>query len=163
MDEIKKRIAELNQELLNLRRDFHRHPELGFEEHRTAGVVENYLKSIFDPDSQTDFISRENGHLLFRLLELKKLKKYDILNLAKATLKEFSEFEEKTFHYFEEVASENAGACPSCSTALYGNTKSRVFHRASCKSFNSITCTSLFNSHSEAVNAGFKPCRICKP
>jgi amidohydrolase len=46
MDKIKQRIAELNKELLNLRRDFHKHPELGFEEHRTAGVVENYLKNL---------------------------------------------------------------------------------------------------------------------
>ena len=46
MDKIKKRIAELNEELLNLRRDFHQHPELGFEEHRTAGIVENYLKNL---------------------------------------------------------------------------------------------------------------------
>ena len=46
MDKIKKRISELNKELLDLRRDFHRHPELGFEEHRTAGVVEGYLKSL---------------------------------------------------------------------------------------------------------------------
>ena len=46
MDKIKKRIAELNGELLELRRDFHRHPELGFEEHRTAEVVENYLESL---------------------------------------------------------------------------------------------------------------------
>jgi amidohydrolase len=46
MDKIKQRIAELNKELLNLRRDFHKHPELGFEEHRTAEVVENYLKSL---------------------------------------------------------------------------------------------------------------------
>ena len=46
MDKIKERIAELNIELLNFRRDFHKHPELGFEEHRTAGVVESYLKDL---------------------------------------------------------------------------------------------------------------------
>lgn len=46
MDKIKKRIDELNGELMELRRDFHRHPELGFEEHRTAEVVENYLESL---------------------------------------------------------------------------------------------------------------------
>jgi amidohydrolase len=34
------------EELIALRRDFHRHPELGFEEHRTAGVIEAYLKDL---------------------------------------------------------------------------------------------------------------------
>ena len=54
MDKIKKRIGELNKELINLRRDFHKHPELGFEEHRTAGVVENYLNNLgLDPQRMT--------------------------------------------------------------------------------------------------------------
>lgn len=43
MDLIKQRIVELEQELIELRRDFHRHPELGFLEFRTAEVVEEYL------------------------------------------------------------------------------------------------------------------------
>jgi amidohydrolase len=33
-------------ELISLRRDFHRHPELGFEEHRTAAVIQSYLKDL---------------------------------------------------------------------------------------------------------------------
>ncbi|MEJ2519917.1 MAG: amidohydrolase [Desulfuromonadales bacterium] len=45
MDLIKQRIAGLEQELVNLRRDFHRHPELGFQEFRTAEIVEDYLKT----------------------------------------------------------------------------------------------------------------------
>ncbi|MEA1948130.1 MAG: amidohydrolase [Thermodesulfobacteriota bacterium] len=46
MDKIKKRIGELKSELIQLRRDFHRHPELGFKEYRTADVIENYLWSL---------------------------------------------------------------------------------------------------------------------
>jgi len=46
MDKIKKRIGELKKELIHLRRDFHRNPELGFKEHRTADVTENYLWSL---------------------------------------------------------------------------------------------------------------------
>jgi amidohydrolase len=46
MDKIKKRIAELTSELIHLRRDFHRHPELGFKEYRTAEVIENYLHRL---------------------------------------------------------------------------------------------------------------------
>ena len=46
MDRIRQRIEELNQEVINLRRDFHMHPELGFKEHRTAEVIETYLQNI---------------------------------------------------------------------------------------------------------------------
>jgi len=43
---IKDRIAELKAEVIKLRRDFHKHPELGFEEFRTAEEVEYYLRNI---------------------------------------------------------------------------------------------------------------------
>jgi len=46
MDAIAKRVRELEKELVALRRDFHRHPELGFQEHRTARVIESYLERI---------------------------------------------------------------------------------------------------------------------
>lgn len=46
MDKIKKRIEELNSELIHLRRDFHRYPELGFKEYRTAETIENYLSKL---------------------------------------------------------------------------------------------------------------------
>jgi len=43
---IKEEIGKLNDELIDLRRDFHQHPELGLEEFRTAERVEAYLKDI---------------------------------------------------------------------------------------------------------------------
>lgn len=46
MDQIRKRIEALGEELVALRRDFHMHPELGFQEQRTAGVVEAYLQGL---------------------------------------------------------------------------------------------------------------------
>ena len=39
-------INQYRDELIDLRRDFHRHPELGFEEYRTAELVETYLKNL---------------------------------------------------------------------------------------------------------------------
>jgi len=47
MDEqISREIQAHRDEVIALRRDFHQHPELGFEEHRTAAVVESYLKAL---------------------------------------------------------------------------------------------------------------------
>lgn len=42
--DIKKQIESLNDELINLRRDFHMNPELGFEEYRSQEKVMEYLK-----------------------------------------------------------------------------------------------------------------------
>ncbi len=40
------RIAEMSDEIAEWRRDFHMHPELGFEVHRTAGVVAEKLRAF---------------------------------------------------------------------------------------------------------------------
>ncbi|MCK8601438.1 M20 metallopeptidase family protein [Desulfoferrobacter suflitae] len=44
--EIKKEVLELNEEVIKLRRDFHQHPELGFEEFRTSQTVMEYLDKL---------------------------------------------------------------------------------------------------------------------
>lgn len=44
--EIRKAVEPLKNELVELRRDFHMHPELGFQEHRTAEKVETYLRNL---------------------------------------------------------------------------------------------------------------------
>ncbi|MCF8008932.1 MAG: amidohydrolase [Halanaerobiales bacterium] len=44
--DIKKEIKDLKVELIELRRDFHQHPELGFKEFRTAEIVAEYLKGL---------------------------------------------------------------------------------------------------------------------
>ncbi len=42
--EIKKQIEQLQEELIALRRDFHMHPELGFQEIRTSEIIARYLQ-----------------------------------------------------------------------------------------------------------------------
>ena len=46
MDWIKERAKELHQELIEMRRDFHAHPELGFKEYRSGKIIEEYLQSL---------------------------------------------------------------------------------------------------------------------
>lgn len=44
--DLKNEIALLKEELIRLRRDFHQHPELGFEEFRTSAIIANYLDEL---------------------------------------------------------------------------------------------------------------------
>ena len=44
-----------------------------------------------------------------------------------------------------------------------GNTRSKVFHRPSCRHFNCTRCTAVFKQRDTAVNAGYRPCGICRP
>ncbi|MDW7738851.1 MAG: amidohydrolase [Bacillota bacterium] len=46
MADIRKAVNEVSEEVLMLRRDIHAHPELGFEEHRTAELIEKYLQKL---------------------------------------------------------------------------------------------------------------------
>lgn len=44
--DIKKEVEKLNDELIELRRDFHMNPELGYEEFRTSNIVRKYLEEL---------------------------------------------------------------------------------------------------------------------
>ncbi len=44
--QISEQIETYREALIGLRRDFHRHPELGFQEFRTADTIENYLNTL---------------------------------------------------------------------------------------------------------------------
>ena len=49
-------------------------------------------------------------------------------------------------------------------TIIYhGNRKSKVFHKPGCRYYNCKNCTVTFRSRQTALNAGYRPCRICKP
>lgn len=54
-------------------------------------------------------------------------------------------------------------AAEDAALVYHGNTKSRIFHRPGCRYYDCAACTREFNSRQKAVDAGFKPCRICKP
>ncbi len=43
---ISDQVKKYQDEVIALRRDFHQYPELGFEEHRTAEVIETYLQDL---------------------------------------------------------------------------------------------------------------------
>lgn len=43
---LKGEISLLESELISLRRDFHQHPELGYQEFRTSGIIKEYLENL---------------------------------------------------------------------------------------------------------------------
>ena len=45
----------------------------------------------------------------------------------------------------------------------HGNTKSKIFHSPSCRHYNCKNCTMEFSDRQEAIDAGYRPCKICKP
>ncbi|NIO48703.1 MAG: amidohydrolase [Candidatus Aminicenantes bacterium] len=46
IEDLKKDIKELTPLLIEWRRDFHRHPEIGYEEHRTSSVIRKFLEDL---------------------------------------------------------------------------------------------------------------------
>lgn len=51
----------------------------------------------------------------------------------------------------------------SSKTVLHGNVKSGIFHGPGCRYYNCKNCTVVFMGREEAINAGYRPCKICKP
>ena len=45
----------------------------------------------------------------------------------------------------------------------HGNVKSKVFHRPGCRYYNCRDCTAVFRSREQAIKAGYRPCKVCKP
>ena len=55
---------------------------------------------------------------------------------------------------------------PADSPGYYvGSKESNVFHVPDCRYVKQITATNkiTFNSSSEAINAGYRPCSVCNP
>ncbi len=49
------------------------------------------------------------------------------------------------------------------SIVYQGNRSSKVFHKSSCRFYNCKSCTAEFNSRQAAIDAGYRPCGVCKP
>ena len=47
--------------------------------------------------------------------------------------------------------------------AYHGNVKSKVFHAPECRYYNCKNCIAVFESKEEAIQAGYRACKICKP
>ena len=48
--------------------------------------------------------------------------------------------------------------------AVYrGNVQTGIFHQQSCRYFSCNNCTAVFDSREAALQAGFRPCKVCRP
>ncbi|WP_242012404.1 Ada metal-binding domain-containing protein [Pseudodesulfovibrio cashew] len=48
-------------------------------------------------------------------------------------------------------------------SVYHGNKRSHVFHQPGCRYFDCKNCVVVFTSRQEAIGAGFRPCKICRP
>ncbi|MCJ2165949.1 MULTISPECIES: Ada metal-binding domain-containing protein [unclassified Pseudodesulfovibrio] len=55
------------------------------------------------------------------------------------------------------------GEAQAASTVYHGNRNSYIFHQPACRYYNCKNCSVVFTSRQEALGAGFRPCKICKP
>lgn len=44
-----------------------------------------------------------------------------------------------------------------------GNASTNIFHKPGCRYYDEELCNAEFDSREEAIEAGFKPCEVCKP
>jgi methylphosphotriester-DNA--protein-cysteine methyltransferase len=47
--------------------------------------------------------------------------------------------------------------------AYHGNVQSHIFHRQGCTYYACKACTAVFATRKAALDAGFRPCKVCKP
>ncbi|EPR42781.1 Ada metal-binding domain-containing protein [Desulfovibrio sp. X2] len=45
----------------------------------------------------------------------------------------------------------------------HGNVKSRIFHAPSCRYYDCGACSAVFSSREQALAAGYRPCKVCRP
>ena len=49
IEELKKEVDRITDQIIGWRRDFHRHPEVAFQEERTSSVIKTFLESLDIP------------------------------------------------------------------------------------------------------------------
>ena len=49
IEELKKEIEDLSHQIIAWRRDFHRHPEIAYEEHRTSSLLKQFMEGLGIP------------------------------------------------------------------------------------------------------------------
>jgi len=47
--------------------------------------------------------------------------------------------------------------------SYHGNVKSKIFHDADCRYFDCKSCVAVFENRDEAIEADYRPCKVCKP
>jgi len=47
--------------------------------------------------------------------------------------------------------------------AYHGNIESRIFHAYGCRYYACKNCSAEFETRREALAAGYRPCKVCKP
>jgi amidohydrolase len=101
IEQLKDDVQSLEEELIRWRRDFHRHPELSFQEHRTSATIRQFLESLSLPVracAGTGLIGVLQGMPGGKTVALRA--DMDALPLREEGAKEY--------------LSENAGACHAC-------------------------------------------------
>ncbi len=61
-------------------------------------------------------------------------------------------------------AQPQAGKAPAVqNTTYHGNLKSKKFHAPNCRYYYCKNCRKVFKSRSAAIQAGYVPCKVCRP
>ncbi|MCL6628475.1 MAG: Ada metal-binding domain-containing protein [Armatimonadetes bacterium] len=61
------------------------------------------------------------------------------------------------------VAAASYSVCGNSVPAYIGNVRSCVFHRQTCRYLPAAKNRTYFDTRAKAIDAGYRPCRKCKP
>ena len=61
------------------------------------------------------------------------------------------------------LSSSSSRAYAVVSGGYSGNTSSGIFHSSSCRYYNCKNCTAHFSNRNAAIQAGYRPCKVCRP